>query len=213
MYIILLGPPGAGKGTQAQELARSLGVPHVASGELLREARQKGTELGLKAGSYMDKGLLVPNEIIVGIFLERLGQPDADKGAVLDGFPRSQDQARILEKALKSRERDIGKVIYMRVSNQELIRRLAGRWLCRRCQTPYHTVSSPPKVAGHCDVCGGELYQRSDDKEETVRKRLDVYHQETAPLVEYYRKQGNLVEVEGEGNIEAVSRALLALVA
>ncbi len=212
-YIILLGAPGAGKGTQAQTLAKEMGLAHIATGDLFREAQEKGTELGRLARSYMEKGLLVPDEVTVKMLLERLSQPDAVSGAVLDGFPRTLEQARAFEAALQGRGQQVGRVVYMKVDSAELVRRLSGRWLCRRCQTPYNVVSSPPRVSGRCDRCGGELYQRADDTEETARKRLEVYAQQTAPLVEHYRKQSRLVEVDGGGSIEAVGHALLAAVA
>jgi adenylate kinase len=210
LYVILLGAPGAGKGTQATTLSQSLGLVHIASGDLFREAQSKGTELGKLAKSYMEKGQLVPDEITVKMILERIAAPDCAKGVILDGFPRTLEQARALEKALKAQSRGIDKVLYIKVSNEELLRRLSGRWICRKCQTPYHMVSSPPKVAGRCDQCGGELYQRADDTEETARKRLEVYFAQTAPLIDYYKKEGKLVEVQGEQSIEAVGEQMLA---
>jgi len=210
LYIILLGAPGAGKGTQATTLSQALGLAHIASGDLFREAQSKGTELGKLAKSYMEKGQLVPDEITVKMVLERIAAPDCAKGVILDGFPRTLEQARALEKALQAQGKGIDKVLYIKVSNEELLRRLSGRWICRNCQTPYHTVTSPPRLVGRCDKCGGELYQRADDTEETARKRLEVYFAQTAPLIDYYRREGKMVEVQGEQSIEAVGEEMLA---
>lgn len=209
MYVILLGAPGAGKGTQAATLSKELGLAHVASGDLFREALKLGTPLGLEAKGYMDKGELVPDELTVKMVLERLEKLDAQEGVVLDGFPRTQAQARALDDALEGNGKAIDSVLYVRVSEEELIRRLTGRWICRNCQTPYHTVSSPPKVVSVCDRCGGELYQRPDDTEETARNRLRVYMESTAPLIDYYVNRNKLVEVNGEQGIEAVGREMI----
>lgn len=210
MYLILLGAPGAGKGTQAATLTKELGLVQIASGDLFREAQKKGTELGLLAKSYMEKGALVPDEITIKMILQRLAAPDCARGCILDGFPRTLDQARGLEQALAKQNKSIDKVLYIKVSTEELIKRLSGRWICRNCQTPYHVVNNPPKVAGKCDVCGGELYQRADDTVETAKKRLGVYFAQTAPLIDYYRKAGKLVEVDGDKNIDEVARESLA---
>ncbi|MDO8491158.1 MAG: adenylate kinase [Dehalococcoidia bacterium] len=210
MYLILLGAPGAGKGTQAVTLTRELGLVQISSGDLFREAQKKGAELGLLAKSYMEKGALVPDEITIKMILERLAAPDCARGCILDGFPRTLEQARGLEQALAKQKKSIDKVLYIKVSTEELIKRLSGRWICRNCQTPYHVVNNPPKVAGKCDACGGELYQRADDTVETARKRLDVYFAQTAPLIDYYRKAGKLVEVNGDRGIEEVARESLA---
>ena len=210
MYIILLGAPGAGKGTQAVTMAQQLGLAHIASGDLFREAQSKGTELGLLAKSYMEKGQLVPDEVTVKMVLERLAAPDCAKGAILDGFPRTLEQARALEDALMQQGKQIDKVLYMVVSNEELLRRLSGRWICRKCQTPYHTITSPPRTPGVCDRCDGELYQRADDTEETARKRLEVYFAQTTPLIDYYQKEGKLIEIDGEQSIEAVGAEMIA---
>ncbi|MBI2863452.1 MAG: adenylate kinase [Chloroflexi bacterium] len=209
MYVILLGAPGAGKGTQAVTVAKALGLAHVSSGDLFREAQAKGAELGLLAKSYMEKGQLVPDEVTVKMVLERLGAADCAKGAILDGFPRTLDQAKALDVALAARGQRIDKVAYIKVSTDELLSRLGGRWICRNCQAPYHVKNLPPKVAGKCDTCGGELYQRADDSMETAKKRLDVYFAQTAPLIDYYKKAGNLVELDGEGEIDSVGRALV----
>lgn len=210
MYIILLGAPGAGKGTQAVMLAEKTGMVQVASGDLFRQALRDETELGKKAKVYMDKGQLVPDEITIQMVLERLAAPDCQKGVLLDGFPRNIQQAEALDKALAGQSKQIDRVVYIKVSNEELMKRLGGRWICRNCQAPYHEVDSPPKVKGVCDHCGGELYQRDDDKPETVKKRLDVYFRETSPLIDYYRNAGKLREIEGEGTTEEVNRRITA---
>ena len=209
MYIILLGAPGAGKGTQAVMLAEKKKLVQVASGDLFRKALQQETELGKKAKVYMEKGQLVPDEITIQMVLERLAEPDCKKGAILDGFPRNLEQAKALDKALEKKSRAIDKVVYIKVSEGELLKRLSGRWICRNCQAPYHEVDSPPKVAGRCDRCGGELYQRADDNAATVKKRLEVYFAETSPLIDYYRRAGKLLEVNGEGSAAEVNRRIL----
>jgi adenylate kinase len=210
VYIILLGAPGAGKGTQAVMLAEKLNLVQVASGDLFRQALQQKTELGLKAKSYMDKGQLVPDEITIQMVLERLAAPDCEKGAILDGFPRNTGQAEALDKALAQQSKAIDKVVYVMVSEAELLKRLSGRWICRDCQAPYHAVDSPPKVAGKCDRCGGELYQRADDNEETVKKRLEVYFAETSPLIDYYNRTGKLLEINGEGSPADINKRIVA---
>lgn len=209
MYLVLLGPPGAGKGTQAERLEQTLSLPHVSSGELFRENIHNETELGLLAKGYIDRGDLVPDDVTIGMVRERLSRPDCDRGAILDGFPRTQPQAVALDGMLSQMGRQLDGVLYMAVPDEELVRRLSGRWLCRQCQTAYHTVFSPPREEGVCDACGGELYQREDDKPETVRARLEVYRQQTAPLIEYYREKGLLLEVDGSGDIDAVQKAMV----
>lgn len=208
MYIIFLGAPGAGKGTQAANLARERGLVQIASGDLFRQALEQGTELGMKAKSYMEKGVLVPNQITIGMVLERISAPDCGRGAILDGFPRNLEQAEALDKTLAQKGKAIDKVIYIKVSEEELLRRLSGRWVCRQCQTPYHATDSPPKVWGRCDKCGGELYQRPDDTEENVKKRLEVYFAETAPLIDYYARASKLLEINGEGSVAEVGRRI-----
>ena len=210
MYIILLGPPGAGKGTQAVHVAQSLKLAHVASGDLFRQALEQGTDLALKARSYMEAGKLVPDELTVSMVLERLKAPDCETGVVLDGFPRNLKQSEALDKALSGQNRSIDWVLYIKVSEEEVLRRLGGRWICRSCQLPYHATESPPRVQGRCDRCGGELYQRPDDNVETIKKRLAVYAQETAPLIDYYAQRGKLIEVDGEGGPEAVGERIIA---
>ena len=210
MYIILLGAPGAGKGTQAAIVARELRLVHIATGDLFRQALEQGTELGIKAKSYMERGVLVPDDITIGMVLERLSAPDCEEGAILDGFPRNLEQAEALDKALQEQAKAIDKVIYIKVSEEELIKRLSGRWICRNCQMPYHAVNSPPRVWGKCDKCGGELYQRPDDTVESFGKRLEVYFAETAPLIDYYARVGKLLEVDGEGGVDKVGSRIIA---
>lgn len=209
MYIILLGAPGAGKGTQAVMLAEKMKLVQVASGDLFRQALANKTELGMKAKGYMDKGQLVPNEITIQMVLERLTQPDVKEGAILDGFPRNLEQARALDTALAGQSKGIDKVVYIKVSEGELLKRLGGRWICRSCQAPYHEVESPPKVAGKCDRCGGELYQRDDDNVETVKNRLKVYFAETSPLIDYYKEAGKLLEINGEGSTTDINQRIV----
>jgi len=212
MNIVLLGAPGAGKGTQAERLSAELGLPHVASGDLFRSHLSQGTELGLKAQSYMERGLLVPDDLTIAMVKERLEQPDCVDGVILDGFPRTLPQAKALDQCLAEMGRVLDLALYIQVPEQELVERLSGRWICRRCQTPFHLKYNPPKREGICDVCGGELYQRSDDKPETVRKRLRVYFEQTAPLIEYYRRAGLLTEVDGVGEIPEVTHRLLDVI-
>ena len=210
MYIILLGAPGAGKGTQAAAIAEKMNLVQVASGDLFRKALEQKTELGLQAKSYMDKGMLVPDEITVKMVLDRLADPDCANGAILDGFPRNLGQARSLDKALAQQGKAIDEVVYIKVPEKELLKRLSGRWICRKCQTPYHEVDFPPRVPGKCDKCGGELYQRDDDKVETVKKRLEVYFAQTAPLIDHYNQEGKLLEVDGVGDVNEVGGRIVA---
>lgn len=207
MCIIFLGAPGAGKGTQAMRVAQELGLVHIASGDLFRQAVSRGDELGLKVKNYMEKGMLVPDEVTIGMILEKVSQSRG--GIILDGFPRNLGQAEALDEAFRKRNKIIDKVVYIKVPETELVRRLSGRWLCRNCQMPYNRQSSPPKVWNRCDRCGGELYQRPDDRPETVKKRLKIYFNETAPLVEYYRQRDKLLEVDGEGSVEKVTRRII----
>jgi adenylate kinase len=206
--VAFLGPPGAGKGTQARELAREWGVPHVATGDMLRDAAAAGTPLGREAKGYMDRGALVPDDVIIRMIAERLRQPDARTGFLLDGFPRTIAQAEGLERLLKDLGRPLERVVYFDVSEPELLRRLTGRRVCRACQTAFHLVSAPPKKDGVCDRCGGELYQREDDREATVRNRLSVYARQTAPLLDWYQTRGLLVTVPGEGAIADIRRGV-----
>jgi len=211
LNVILLGAPGAGKGTQAVIISKKLGLAHIASGDLFRKEQESGSELGKIAKSYMEKGQLVPDEVTVKMVLGRIAAPDCVKGFLLDGFPRTLEQAKALDKALAAQGKRVDRVLYIKVSVKELLRRLSGRWICRNCQAPYNIVELPPKVKGKCDRCGGELYQRADDTEETARKRLDVYFNQTMPLIEYYTKSGTLVEVNGEQGVEAVGRDVIAV--
>lgn len=210
MYIVLLGAPGAGKGTQAAVLSKKLKLAHIASGDLFRQALEKGTELGRQAKVFMEKGKLVPNEITIKMVLERIAAQDCTGGIILDGFPRNVEQAKALDEALKLQNKAMDKAVYIKVSDGELLKRLTGRWICRKCQAPYHEVSSPSKVKGICDKCGGELYQRADDNTETIKKRLEVFFAETAPLIDYYSKTGKLIEIEGEGTMEEISTRIIS---
>ena len=210
MNLILLGAPGSGKGTQADTIVKEFHGQHVASGDLFRAEAAKGTELGRMAKTYMDKGLLVPDEVTIKMILKRLSEPDCKQGFLLDGFPRTIEQAVALDKALSQSGQDMDWAIYIKVDTEELLRRLSGRWICRKCQAPYHMVTAPPKKAGICDKCGGELYQRDDDKVETAKKRLDVYFRQTAPLIEYYSKARKILEIDGNQDITAVGKEMLA---
>lgn len=208
-YIIFMGAPGAGKGTQAAIIAQELNLAHIASGDLFRQAIEQGTELGLRAKYYMDRGMLVPDSISILTVLERMSAPDCKGGVILDGFPRNLKQAEALDKALAEQDKAIDKVVYILVSEEELLMRLSQRWICCNCQAPYHTINSSPKVWGKCDKCGGELYQRPDDTVDTIKKRLEVYFSQTAPLINYYAKAGNLLEVNGEGSVDEVSSRII----
>jgi adenylate kinase len=210
MYIIMLGAPGAGKGTQADILSRELDLPHIASGDLFRQAVEEKTEVGLLAKSYMDKGELVPDEITIKMILERVNQPDCTSGCLLDGFPRTLHQAKVLDEALREQGKSIDKAVYIEVPNEELVKRLSGRWLCRTCQAPYHIISSPPRTPGKCDKCGGELYQRSDDREETVKERLNLFFAQTVPILDYYKKQNKLIRVNGNLGMRGVTREIIS---
>ncbi len=210
MRIILLGAPGAGKGTQAATLHEELNAPHIATGDLFRAALSQGTPLGMEAKSYMDRGELVPDDVTVRMLLERISQPDASGGYILDGFPRSIGQAEALSSALSDRSEGIDKVLLVDVSEDELVQRLSGRWICRTCQTPYHAVNNPPRSSGVCDADGGELYQRDDDRPETVMNRLTVYKDQTAPLIDYYEGRQILTRINGEQEIDSVRADLLA---
>ncbi|MBT3362303.1 MAG: adenylate kinase [Chloroflexi bacterium] len=209
---ILLGAPGAGKGTLAAIISKEVDLAHIASGDLFREALSKGTDLGVEAKKYMDKGELVPDQITINMILDRIARPDCDKGLLLDGFPRTLEQAKALDEALAKNGENVTKALLIDVSTEEVVRRLGGRWICRDCQTPYHEVTMRPKVEGTCDKCGGQLYQRDDDKESTVRSRLEVYTKQTKPLIDYYGKIDKLAKVNGEGESEEVAKRLLAVV-
>ena len=203
MLLVLLGAPGAGKGTQADILTERKGLAHVSSGDLLRDHRARKTELGMLAQSYMDRGDLVPDDVVIRMVLDRLGQENGGPGVVLDGFPRTAPQAEALDGALGGQ--GIKKVLHVMVPEDELVRRLGGRYSCRSCQRPYTEEAS----GAPCPACGGELYQREDDKPEAVRNRLQVYGAQTFPLIDYYKGQGKLVEVNGLQDVEGVTRELL----
>ena len=206
--VLLLGAPGAGKGTQARVLSDMLALPHVASGDLLREHRQRGTELGSAAQAFMDRGDLVPDDLVVEMIVDRLDRPDASRGALLDGFPRTLAQAIALEKRLLQRGGRVQAAVYVEVPTAVLVERLAGRWLCRVCQSSFHTTFNPPRTAGRCDHCGGELYQRPDDRREVVENRVSVYLRDTLPVVERYQTQRLLLRIDGNRPIEEVRAAL-----
>ena len=211
MYIIFLGAPGAGKGTQAAIVAQEFGLVHIASGDLFRQAVERGDELGLKVKAYMEEGVLVPDEVTIQMVLERMSAPDCSRWVILDGFPRNREQARALDKALARQNKAIDRVLHVRVSGEELIKRLGGRRTCRDCQMPYHIESSPPRVWNKCDQCGGELYQRPDDTARLVGKRLKVYFAGAASLIGYYTQMGKLSEVNGEGSVAEVTGRIVAV--
>lgn len=206
--VAFLGPPGAGKGTQARELAREWGVPQIATGDMLREAVTAGAPLGREAKRYMDQGALVPDDVVVGVMRERLAEPDAARGFILDGFPRTIGQAEALTRMLGELGQDLEAVVYFDVAESELRRRLTGRRVCRQCGASFHVASAPPARDGVCDCCGGELYQREDDGEATVANRLRVYARQTAPLLDYYRDRGLLQPIAGAGQVDAVRMAI-----
>lgn len=201
-----------GKGTQAAILAEKTGLVHITTGELFREAIRQETELGKQAKVYYDQGQLVPDHLTIAMLLERLSQGDCAGGCILDGFPRTLEQASALDEALAREGRAIDKVVYIQAPQDELLSRLSGRWNCRQCGSVYHERFQPPREAGRCDQCGGELYQREDDKPETARRRLEVYAQQTAPLIDYYRERDKLVEIDGHKSVEEVAENLLAAV-
>ncbi len=211
-YIVLLGPPGAGKGTQAKLIAEKLSLAHISSGDIFRENLKNQTELGKLAQEYMNRGELVPDDVTIAMIRERLQRPDCAQGALLDGFPRTPAQAEALSQMLAQSDGRVSHVPYIAVPAEVLIDRLGGRWSCRAAGHVYHSKYNPPKEAGKCDIDGSELYQREDDQAETVERRIRVYLEQTAPLIEYYRKQGVLVELDGTQAIEAVSVQLLAAI-
>jgi adenylate kinase len=210
VYIVLLGPPGAGKGTQAQVISKSLGLPHISSGDIFRNNIKNQTELGKLAKGYMDRGELVPDDVTIAMIRERLSGPDCATGALLDGFPRTPAQAAALDKMLSEFDGAVQKVPLISVVEDVLVERLTGRWTCRAQGHVYHEKYNPPRSAGMCDVDGSELYQRDDDKAETVKRRIRVYLEQTQPLIDYYQLQGKLVEVDGTQAIERVSADILA---
>lgn len=209
MRIVLLGPPGAGKGTQCKLLEERLGIPQVSTGDILRSAVRRRTALGKQAKQYMDRGELVPDEVIIGIVEQRLMKGDCRKGFLLDGFPRTVPQMRAFERILQKLDARVDAAVSLEVPRGELIRRLSGRRTCQDCGKMYHTVFEPPMQTGICDQCGGELYQRVDDGEETIGARLDVYERQTAPMYDYYRRDGSLRAVDGMGDTEDVYERIL----
>jgi adenylate kinase len=204
LNVLLLGPQGAGKGTQAKRIAAEYDIPHISSGEILRAEMQAGTALGLRVKDVYDRGDLVSDDLMIELIKTRLAQPDTEGGFILDGFPRTLGQAEALDRLLKDLGQTLDGVLYFRVPELELVRRLSGRRICRQCQTAYHVVSAPPARPGVCDRCGGDLYQRDDDSETTVRTRLQVYERQTVPLLEYYGDRGLLATIDGEGSIDAI---------
>ncbi len=204
MRIILLGGPGAGKGTQAKKLVDKYGIPQISTGDMLRAALKEGTALGLEAKKFMEAGKLVPDEVVIGLIEERIKLDDCKKGFMLDGFPRTVGQADALKKVLDSMSLKIDHVVSIDVANEELVARLTGRRTCKACGSGFHVLFDPPKKEGVCDKCGGELYQRADDNEETIRSRLKVYDDQTAPLIEYYKKAGLLRPIAGVGSIDEI---------
>jgi len=208
MRLILLGPPGSGKGTQAAALVDRYGVPQISTGDLLRQERSAGTDLGTRAAAYMDRGELVPDELVLAMLRQRLQKPDCAKGFVLDGFPRTVPQAEALETILADLGVELDAVLDIEVPDDEIESRITGRRSCPDCNLIYHVVTKPPKVAGICDKCGGRLVQRSDDSAETVRNRLRVYHEQTSPLIDFYRKRGNLHEIPGVGDPDEIAAAI-----
>lgn len=211
MKLIMLGAPGAGKGTQAKKIAEKYNIPHISTGDIFRANIKNGTELGQKAKTYMDQGLLVPDELVVDLVMDRFAQPDCENGYVLDGFPRTIPQAEALDAALEKAGAKIDYAINVEVPDENIIRRMSGRRACVACGATYHLVHIPPKTEGICDTCGKELILRDDDKPETVQKRLDVYHEQTQPLIDYYTKQGVLVEVDGTVDMEDVFNAIVKI--
>ncbi len=204
MRIVLLGAPGAGKGTQAKKLVEKYGIPQISTGDILRKAVADGTPLGKEAKAYMDKGELVPDSVVIGLVKERLTRDDCKKGFILDGFPRNTAQAEVLDKVLEETNIPLQVALCVDVDMDILMKRLTGRRTCRQCGQMYNIYFSPSQKEGVCDKCGGELYQRDDDKEETIRRRLEVYEAQTAPLIEYYKNKGILKTVEGTGDIDEI---------
>jgi len=210
LKLLIMGPPGAGKGTQAEVLVKELGITHISTGDMFRAAIAEGTEMGKKAKEYMDRGELVPDAVVVGMVRDRLSRPDCANGFLLDGFPRTLAQAEALDETLKSLGIVLDGVINIAVPRDRLMARLTGRRVCRSCGASYHVLFNPPQVEGKCNSCGGELYQRSDDNEEAVANRLDVYEAQTQPLIEYYAARGLLKNINGDQEIKQVLADILA---
>lgn len=211
MRLVLLGAPGAGKGTQAKKLIEKYGIPQISTGDILRKAVADAAPLGKEAKSYMDKGELVPDSVVIGLVKERIAQDDCKRGYILDGFPRNTSQADTLDKVLAEMNAPLDVALSVDVGKDYLMKRLTGRRTCKACHQMYNVFFSPPLKEGVCDKCGGELYQRDDDKEETIKKRLDVYESQTAPLIEYYSGKGILHSVQGEGNIDDIFKEICSL--
>jgi len=209
MKIIMLGAPGAGKGTQAKKIAEKYQIPHISTGDIFRANIKGGTELGMKAKTYMDQGMLVPDEITIGMLMDRIHEADCENGYVLDGFPRTIPQAESLTKALAEMGEAVDYAVNVDVPDENIISRMSGRRACLSCGATYHVVFNPPKQEGICDTCGQELVLRADDQPETVKKRLDVYHQQTQPLIDYYKKAGVLAEVDGTQAMEDVFQSIV----
>lgn len=212
MYVVLLGLPGAGKGTQAARLKDETGLAHITTGELFRENIRKETTLGKQAKEFVESGRLVPDGITIGMLLARMGQPDTSGGVMFDGFPRNTEQAKALDDALAKQGNQIDRAVYIHVDQDELVSRLAGRWSCPNCGAVYHEANQPPAKAGVCDNCGARLTQRADDKPEVVRTRLEVNLKNLEPLLEYYRRQGKLTEIEGDREADSVSEDLKRII-
>ena len=211
LNIILMGPPGAGKGTQAKKLIAALNIPHISTGDMFREAIKEGTPLGKLAASYINDGHLVPDDVTIGLVKERLSKDDCAKGYLLDGFPRTIPQAEALDDMTKEIGREISHVIDIETPKEELVKRICGRRVCKKCGAPYHITNIKPKIDGVCDICGGELIQRADDNEEALIVRLDAYHKQTKPLLEYYSKKGLLKEFDGTSSKELTPKLLAYL--
>ncbi len=211
MKIIMLGAPGAGKGTQAKMIAEKYGIPHISTGDIFRANIKNGTELGMKAKSFMDKGELVPDELTVSMLLDRVGKPDCKDGYVLDGFPRTIPQAEELDKALSGRNEEIDFAVDVDVPDENIVKRMSGRRACLKCGATYHMEHIPPRKEGVCDSCGSELVLRDDDKAETVQKRLQVYHEQTQPLIEFYTRKGILKTVDGTQDMKDVFGAIVGI--
>ncbi|MGG1877917.1 adenylate kinase [Paenibacillus campinasensis] len=211
MNILFMGPPGAGKGTQAEHIVNEFGIPHISTGDAFRLAIKQGTPVGIKAKEYIDQGLLVPDDVTIGIVEERLQQSDCEKGFLLDGFPRTLSQAEALDEILARLNTGLDHVINLKVDRDKLMARLTGRRICKQCGSTYHVIFNPPKQEGICDKCGGELYQRSDDNEESVGIRLDEYINKTAPLLTFYENKGLLRQIDGDQEIDAVSAQIASI--
>jgi adenylate kinase len=211
LRLVLLGPPGAGKGTQAQVLSQDLGIPHISTGDMLREALKSASSLGLKAKDYMEKGALVPDELVIALVKERLSKKDGKKGFILDGFPRTPEQAKSLDQLLSELRMPLDFVLYFKTRLPVIIRRLSGRRVCGQCGKNFHLVNFKPKTEGICDACSGKLVQRPDDKEETIKERLRVYEEQTAPLIDYYQRKNVLSEVSGDLDVQELNTELMGL--